>query len=160
MIQYNEVTNTLASSRPGPLLWYYQDVLEGESAGRYYRPRRNGFYTARVKGERCLSDVSNLASVGGVTTGVADEEASRHILVYPNPAREVIYVNVTDQLRRELPRGTLTYGLYTAAGHLVRSGSLDPVQGSIAVGDLPAGTYLLTFESAGKAVLRKRVAVL
>ncbi len=161
-IQYNPTTGTLASTLPGPLLWYYQDELEGESAGRFYKPQRNGFYTARVKGPVCLSEQSNLVSVTGITTATIDDEASRRVEIFPNPTRDKLFVNFDRSLLSELTRGGVKYQLYSADGKLVSNGTVDPAVANapISVAGLAGGVYLLTFTSNSRAVLRKRITVL
>ena len=161
-IQYNSATGTLASSLPGPLIWYYQDEIEGESTGRFYKPLRNGFYSARVRGQHCLSDESNLVSVTGITTATIDDEASRRVEVFPNPTRDKLFVNFDRSLWSELSRGGVKYQLYSTDGKLVSNGTVDPgtANAPISVAGMPAGVYLLTFSSSGRAVLRKRVTIL
>ncbi len=161
-IQYDAATTTLAASVAGPILWYYQDELEAETPGRYYKPKYNGFYTARVKGPSCLSDFSNQVVVGGITTAVRDEEASAQVRIFPVPSRDVVHVTIDAGLVHQLPQGMLEYQLFASNGQRVAGGQLDPrLPGTpIPVAGLPAGLYLLTFEHQGKAVLRKRVTVL
>ena len=161
-IQYNEATTTLASNLSGPLYWYREDVFEGESLGRYYRPRRNGFYSARKKGPFCLSEPSNLVSVGGVTTSIYDEALSEQVLVFPVPARETVNVSVGSGLVWNLAPGMLEYRLFNTAGALITTGMLDPQVPStpISVAGLPSGMYTLTLATQDGKMLRKRITVM
>lgn len=162
-IQFNESTGTLASNLRGPLLWYYQDELEGESSGRFYKPQRNGFYTARLKGTDCPSEPSNEVSVTGiVTTATRDEEYSRRVQIYPNPVSDRIYVSFEGSLAAELARRELDYQLFSVSGALVSRGVIDPHAKNtpIAVNDLASGVYVLTFVTEGRAILRKRVTIM
>ena len=161
-IQYNEATTTLASDLSGPLYWYREDVYEGESLGRYYRPRRNGFYSARKKGPYCLSEPSNLVSVGGVTTAVYDTELSEQVRVFPNPAHETVNVSVGSGLVYNLSAGLMEYRLFSTAGALITTGMLDPQLPStpISVAGLPAGMYTLTLATREGTMLRKRITVM
>ena len=161
-IQYNEATTTLASDLSGPLYWYREDVYEGESLGRYYRPRRNGFYSARKKGPFCLSEPSNLVSVGGVTTAVYDTELSEQVRVFPNPAHETVNVSVGSGLVYNLSSGLMEYRLFSTAGALITTGTLDPQVPStpISVAGLPAGMYTLTLATREGTMLRKRITVM
>ena len=161
-IQYNEATTTLASDLSGPLYWYREDVYEGESLGRYYRPRRNGFYTARKKGPYCLSEPSNLISVGGVTTAIYDTELSEQVRVFPNPAHETVNVSVGSGLVYNLSAGLMEYRLFNTAGALITTGMLDPQVPStpIPVAGLPAGMYTLTLATREGTMLRKRITVM
>ncbi|WP_116105953.1 hypothetical protein [Lewinella sp. IMCC34191] len=161
-IQYNEATTTLAADLTGPHYWYHDDVFEGESTGRYYRPKRNGFYSARKKGPFCLSEPSNLVSVGGVSTAVYDEALSEQVSIFPTPARETINVSIGSGLVWTLAPGLLDYQLYNNAGALVTSGKLDPrvPQTPISVAELPAGMYVLTLATREGKMLRKRITVM
>ncbi|WP_116126690.1 hypothetical protein [Lewinella sp. IMCC34183] len=161
VIQYNESTTTLAASRPGPLLWYYQDELEGESSGRYYQPLRNGFYTARVKGADCPSGPSNMVSVEGVTTSVHDDAVSARVSVHPVPARGVVYVSMDHELAAGFSGGTARYQLFNSSGSAVSEGRLDPHASNnpIAIAGLAAGVYVLRLESTERGIVRKRITV-
>ncbi|PPK88157.1 hypothetical protein CLV84_1122 [Neolewinella xylanilytica] len=161
-IQYNEATTTLASTLSGPLYWYHEDVFEGETTGRYYRPQRNGFYTARKKGPYCLSEPSNLVSVGGVSTAVYDEVLSEQVRIFPVPARESVNVSIGSGLVWTLAPGLMDYQLFNHAGALITTGKLDPrvPQTPISVAGLPAGMYVLTLATREGQLLRKRITVM
>ncbi|MGB3801882.1 MAG: hypothetical protein WA952_18835, partial [Lewinella sp.] len=161
-IQYNEATTTLAADLSGPLYWYHEDVFEGESTTRFYRPQRNGFYTARKKGPFCLSEPSNLVSVGGVSTSVYDEQLSEQVSVFPIPAHETINVSIGSGLVWTLSPGLIDYRLFNNAGALITTGKLDPRvhQTPISVADLPAGMYVLTLATREGQMLRKRITVM
>ncbi len=161
-VQYNAVTNTLASSASGQHRWYYQGELEAETSSRFYTPQYNGFYTARVVGDGCASPESFLISVTAATTATADEEASRRISIFPNPTRDRLFVTFDPSLLGDLSPSGVHYQLYGTDGKQVSRGVVDPglANAPISVAGLAGGVYILTFTSDQRAILRKRVTVL
>ena len=159
-LQYNLATNTLASTGEGPILWYYQDVLEAETAGRFYQPKNDGFYSARAKDEFCVSESSNLVSVAG-TTATQDELLSSQLQLYPNPVSERIYLRFDPGLLTLLGSRPVTYQLSSASGQLLRTGTVlaTPAGTDLPVADLSSGLYVLTLATPERAILRKRVSV-
>ena len=160
-ILYNQTTNTLvARGTLGPVRWYHNDVFEAETQSLFYKPRQSGFYSARVRGEQCLSDESNLISVEGVVSAVANLEHVDGIYVYPNPATDVLSITVDVPSLRSRQ---LSYTLLSVSGSVVKTGQL-PASGAVpatlSVADLSAGMYVLELREGARALVRQRVTVL
>jgi hypothetical protein len=78
--------------------------------------------------------------------GVSEQEKWK-IIVYPNPANEVL--NVMHQ------QGEMVYQLITIDGKVIKSGSIENQQ--INISDLQSGIYLLQLNSEGKSETKKIV---
>ena len=159
VIQYNQTTNTLsARGTLGPVRWYRNDVFEAETQSLFYQPKQSGFYTARVRGERCLSEESNQVSVEGVISAVTNLENVVGIDIYPNPVHDQLNVAVDVP---ELRGRKLHYELVSVTGSLARSGQLAAVDMAtpVSVADLAPGVYVLRLRDGAREVVRQRVVV-
>ena len=159
IIQYNQTTNTLsARGTLGPVRWYRNDVFEAETQSLFYQPKQSGFYTARVRGERCLSEESNQVSVEGVISAVTNLENVVGIDIYPNPVHDQLTVAVDVP---ELRGRKLHYELVSVTGSLARSGQLAAVGMAtpVSVADLAPGVYVLRLRDGAREVVRQRVVV-
>ncbi len=159
VIEYNRTSNTLAAfGTLGPIQWYRNGVFEAETQRLFYQPTQSGFYTARVRGEQCLSDDSNIINVEGVTTSVINLEQVVGIDIFPNPVHDelTISVDVPDLRGRQLH-----YELVSVTGSLVRSGQLAAVGLStpVSVAELAPGMYVLRLRHGAQEVVRQRVVV-
>lgn len=78
-----------------------------------------------------------------------EEPQSIHFEIYPNPASEVLSINLSES-------GAASYNIYTVHGQKVMEGVLDDEGGSrISVGELKRGVYVLDVVQ-GKQRLNKR----
>jgi hypothetical protein len=76
--------------------------------------------------------------------GVETFEANR-LVVYPNPAQEVLYVTVV---------APTEYAVYNTLGQVLQKGSIENATEGIDVKVLPAGSYILSLRAATGAVER------
>jgi hypothetical protein len=83
------------------------------------------------------------------TTGISSIHAAEAFIIYPNPAGDVMYV--------QMPFAKADYALYDLTGKIILSGIVD-TPGTINTGSLSSGQYLLEIKSNGEA-LRKMVSV-
>lgn len=86
----------------------------------------------RALNQQEITDLYN-----GVSSGVANPDDHSAFIVFPNPARQQIHI------RSIVAAAGLYYHIYTLSGKEVLSGQLTGEDTMIAVGNLPAGIYLL-----------------
>ena len=154
VLLYNQGSQTLvATGTSGPVRWYRNGVFEAETQSLFYEARGNGFYTARARGEGCLSEESNLISVDGVTA-VAELENVAGIDVFPNPVSDALTVTIDVPALVGRP---LSYTLVNVTGQQVRSGQLTAAP--ISVRGLATGVYVLWLREGAREVVRQRVVV-
>ena len=82
------------------------------------------------------------------TSGVNAIE-SGSVAVYPNPAKDYITVDCSERIS--------SVTIYSASGQLVKSIGGADAEGSIYVGDLPAGYYIVAVDTESGATVRKQV---
>lgn len=83
---------------------------------------------------------------GNVNLGVNENIENTALKIYPNPARDILYINDEDNL---------TYKLYSIDGQFIRGGHMDGNE--VSIDDLKDGIYLFLLNKAGKNVYRKFV---
>ena len=158
-IEYNQTSNTLAAfGTLGPIQWYRNGVFEAETQRLFYQPEQSGFYTARARGEQCLSDDSNIINVEGVISAVTNLEQVVGIDIFPNPVHDELTISVdVPDLRGRI----LHYELVSVTGSLVRSGQLGAVglATPVSVAELAPGMYVLRLRHGAQEVVRQRVVV-
>ena len=77
-----------------------------------------------------------------------DEIASYGTMVYPNPVEDYITVECND---------VAAVRIYSASGQLVKSVGGADAEGSIYVGDMPAGYYIVAVDTESGATVRKQI---
>lgn len=78
-----------------------------------------------------------------VFTGTKDSPAF-HAQIFPNPAKDVLYVRVND-LQQDA-----TLSLHNVSGQLLKSELMTTFQYSMPINELPAGIYLLTLQDQSR----------
>ena len=78
-----------------------------------------------------------------------DEIASYGTTVYPNPAKDYITVDCGERIS--------SVTIFSASGQLVKSVGGADAEGSIYVGDLPAGYYIVAVDTESGATVRKQI---
>ncbi|OFY10083.1 MAG: hypothetical protein A2W93_04115 [Bacteroidetes bacterium GWF2_43_63] len=73
-----------------------------------------------------------------VSTDIAGHENSSEIVFYPNPANDIIYLNIASG-------ANLQYSIFSSTGQLMQSGF---TSGDICIGSLDAGIYFLQLKTA------------
>jgi hypothetical protein len=121
--------NTLSSSATFP---FYQWYLNGSpilgATGVSHTATQNGTYTLEVGlANGCTGSTDYLL------TSLSIEENSVHILCFPNPANDILFLE-------GLPHTSLDYQLFDNVGRLVSSGKTN---GTISLFDLNNGIYFL-----------------
>ena len=102
-------------------------------------------FTAGSDGQKLGADLTNLG-----TDVEEDYFVSANILYYPNPVQEELFIQNLDPV--ELRSVTL----YDIQGHAIRRQPVNGLFARLQLGDLPAGTYVLTIrDHVGKLSSRK-----
>ena len=93
----------------------------------------------------CGSDVARSAEY--CLEGIADIEADSYKL-YPNPA--------ADEVSIDCP-GSCAVSIYNSLGGIVLSTNVEPGSTRISLADLPAGVYVVQFETVDGSIVRKKL---
>ena len=109
--------------------------------------------TFQVRGnQRRLSDGQNLPSEK--TPDFDLERLESEVVVFPNPADEILYVKLGKSIER---KGTFT--LFNQLGKVVKSSKLNQNQSllEIQTSEFPAGVYFLKVENDGQSITKRIV---
>ena len=79
----------------------------------------------------------------------ADAIEAANVTVYPNPAQDYITVDCGERIS--------SVTIFSASGQLVKSVGGADAEGSIHVGDLPAGYYIVAVDTESGATVRKQI---
>lgn len=122
--------------------WYLDEVAIAGATDASLVPAVDGFYTVEAIGENGCGTLSEPFAYGLVDT--ADQGAGEFSL-FPNPA--------SDWVRLRVAHGFDALRIFDVQGRLVqslRTVGAPGVETEISVSGIPAGLYLLTFESEGQ----------
>jgi hypothetical protein len=98
-----------------------------------------------------LGDPSLVLSRRGQPLSIVDTQTESTIEVYPNPTRDVIFVNIHKAQ-------SIKAKLYDLQGRMVKESSIQGSELRLNVGELPSGTYLLRV-GIGEEVFNKKVLI-
>ena len=84
-----------------------------------------------------------------IGTSGADAIEAANVTVYPNPAKDYITVDCGERIS--------SVTIFSASGQLVKSVGGADAEGSIHVGDLPAGYYIVAVDTESGATVRKQI---
>ena len=84
-----------------------------------------------------------------IGTSGADAIEAANVTVYPNPAQDYITVDCGERIS--------SVTIFRASGQLVKSVGGADAEGSIHVGDLPAGYYIVAVDTESGATVRKQI---
>ena len=84
-----------------------------------------------------------------IGTSGADAIEAANVTVYPNPAQDYITVDCGERIS--------SVTIFSASGQLVKSVGGADAEGSIHVGDLPAGYYIVAVDTESGATVRKQI---
>lgn len=105
---------------------------------------QNGCYTVTVRDQNACESTTLACLLN--TTSLEDFLSSKLQRIYPNPAQEVLTVEVNQELE---------FHLYTVVGQLLRRGICAEGNTEIYVGDLTSGIYLLKLTDGQSDLIRK-----
>jgi hypothetical protein len=130
--------------------WYLNDEEIAGATGKTYKPLQNGTYSLVVTSGACTSQVAREYAV----TGDITEEGIKGYVLYPNPTRGAVYVEVqtTDEVGVRI---VSTVGTEIAGGQLKQDGKIR--RGQFDISGHAAGVYLVVIKHGDKTVTRKIV---
>jgi hypothetical protein len=135
------LVNTVGGTAPYTFTWSPAGGNNAEATGLL-----PGCYTVSVEDVKgCIAETSSCVSI---STGLSDVSLNSHLLIYPNPAK----TEVTLQLNA----GSFSYRLYSSLGQVVLEKQMNKNEVSIDLTHLAKGVYLIEVES-GAEVLRKKI---
>ncbi len=131
-------------------LYQWIDCVSGlaiaGATGQTFQPVVNGNYAVAIQFQNC-ADTSTCVNV----TNVGVEEVSSSISVYPNPAKNGVFIQ-----NRGYPN--LEVEFYSTIGQLVKSqSSLQEGSNYVKLNALPAGVYVCVLKSNGSIVQQTRL---
>ncbi len=137
MIVTNPIDSIFATFALGTELSKGKFVYEGGPATIYLYSSHSGINFYYLKAEEVVTSVKPIEAV------------KSEIKVYPNPATDKVFVNVTHPVR---------VAVYNLSGMMVKSKLLESQNDYIDVNDLPAGMYIirsqLSNEFSRKLIIR------
>jgi hypothetical protein len=149
-------TDLIEASVDQPVLgatyeWYLNGVLAGTGEQIALNVTEAGVYdlTLKLVGANCLFEVSKNFSVSQVNTvGIETAQSGSGFMIYPNPTRDVLNVQINQKL------GFNKLSIVDASGRMVHSEILNGNQAQqtvqVNLNNLAAGLYQITLEGNGK----------
>jgi hypothetical protein len=83
-----------------------------------------------------------LKTINGGGVGITENTVEKQINVYPNPASDIVTLNIEDRNNEDL-----IINIYNVIGTLVKTETLKYNNIQVNIGDLSNGVYLLTVKS-------------
>jgi hypothetical protein len=127
--------------------WYLNDLLAGTGSKISLNITSPGIYTLklRINAANCeFETTTSFNVIQSATVGIETNESASGFIIYPNPARDVLNI----QINRKIGFNMLT--VYDASGRLVHQEKLSSAQGQQAVqlplNDLNPGIYQVILE--------------
>jgi hypothetical protein len=131
--------------------WYLNNLFVSSGSQVSLNITEPGLYslTLRMTGSSCLFETSTNFSVTQETTvGIETTESASGFIIYPNPTRDILNVQVNQKI------GFDKLLIYDASGRIVHSEILNAAQGEyilqVQMNDLATGLYQITLEGANK----------
>ena len=109
------------------------------ATGSSFTPEERGFYAVAVTLNNC-PDTSACFPIGMAGMSV-DELTGPAVKLYPNPARDLLIVESTDDAINHI-------NLYNMLGTSVYQSSPDATQHTITTSELPSGVYMIRIQTA------------
>lgn len=134
----NLYNDQLSVDYPGNKQWYFNGQALRNDTLSFVAPDQTGLYSVKVNIESCVAE----ATYQFVTTGLGEKPATS-FTVYPNPVRDFLYFNDSDD-------GVESVVIYNSIGQtigkvdLAQEGSL--TKGKLNMDNLPAGMYVVVIE--------------
>lgn len=122
--------------------WYLDEVAIAGATNASFEPMIDGFYAVEAIGENGCGTFSEPFAYGVVGT---EDQDGGEVLLFPNPA--------SDWVRLRVPGGFDTVRIFDVQGRLlksIRTVGAPGVATEISTSGIPAGLYILTYESEGQ----------
>lgn len=132
--------------------WSPADIIDDpESAVTMATPTElgNNVFTVTVSDGTSTKEAE--VSVVVVNCESVEEQDSQSVIIYPNPAKDVIYINIEQEY------DVLQCTLYNIQGQLVSRCFTDAENGQINVENISSGIYYLNIDVDGKQIVKKIV---
>jgi photosystem II stability/assembly factor-like uncharacterized protein len=143
--------DTIIHTMDGGTSWTHQDpnLINGSVFSIFFQDENNGWFT----GEQCVQNCSGPDSLmiwagiishttNGGLTGAKENLIKNQIRIYPNPASDIITLDLTI-----VNNVDLTLNIYDVIGTLVKSEMVKQNQQQIKIGDLSNGIYMIEVKS-------------
>jgi hypothetical protein len=131
--------------------WYLNGQLAGTGTEIALNVTEPGVYELMLKmsGATCIFQTSTSFSVTQESTvGIATEESASGFIIYPNPTRDILNVQINQKI------GFNKLSIFDASGRLVHTEILNGAQGQqtiqVNLNNLAAGLYQVTLEGNQK----------
>ena len=143
-IENNSVTFTNTSSESDSLTWDFGDGNQSTTENPVHTYSENGEYSMSLINFKCgKSDTASTTITIDFNVNVDNATPANHFRIYPNPARDIVYIK-TGQILNNVQL-TLT----DITGKVARSSFLSTGSGfKLNVSDLESGIYILNMASA------------
>ena len=126
--------------------WYHNgDLIPGVEANSF-EPLENGEYQVIGYSEPGCSSVSVIINI--TITGIDENDTTSQFRVYPNPASDLVFVQVDGD-------NSLSLEIFNLEGRLIRSENLSTGQNTVQIGDVASGIYLMKLGTQTRRLMVK-----
>jgi hypothetical protein len=138
--------NVLTSSSSGGNQWYNSNGIINGATSQQYHATVNGLYYVIVTINGCNSLPSAVVSV--IVTDINNIDVNSKILFYPNPAEDVLTIEVSEIADIK------DFDILNSLGQVVYKAILFN-KNVIQLSDFPSGVYIIRFNKANSILLKK-----
>jgi len=148
IVSISDMNDTLVSTYSGLHQWYLDGNPIAGAHDSTYVPTQSGIYYCVVTDVYGCTGTSN--SINWIFPGIAIPISTTDIMMYPNPARDVINIKFNS------PNEYLLLEIYDISGRLVQSEEITGDK-TINISSLEEGVYNCVFKGEGKMFSQKLV---
>lgn len=124
--------------------WYLNNVLISGAATNSYTPTASGLYKVEITNSNNCVNISDEFNLTLTSLNEVSIEGSK-VSVFPNPVKDVLNFNVTQQnLRR------MEVSILTVDGRVMKQAVLPNGNSKMSLEQLPTGTYLLKIQQGNE----------
>lgn len=137
--------------------WDFGDMNTSTTPNLMHTYTSPGLYTAKLKGVFGVCDNTGTIQVlVNDCTGINEEDISKSVVVYPNPANHFLNISVLDESMKDIE-----IDIFNNAGQIVYSSRV--INGAkietIDINDFAEGIYIIRFNTNNKSFTKKLVVV-
>jgi len=136
---------TLSSNYPDISQWFHENELINDFPS--IRATKFGEYKLEVGNDGCIISKTYQIDVN-IITSLSDEKLSSNPILFPNPAKDIIYIEGIIGNSNE-------YTIFDQLGRGVLHGTLDKHFAEIIISDLKNGTYIIVLQNSDNTSARK-----
>ena len=141
--------DTLISNVTSGNQWYNSNGLIDGATGNAYVPEETGDYYVIVTNDGCVSDTSNIIQV--IITGVAGNKEITEVKIYPNPAKDKLFVEITQTSQIK----ELSVFLYDLKGQMQLQQLIQQSKTEIDISDFAKGIYILKVRNTDGVIVKR-----